>query len=116
MVRKIDACARSLLNQAIVEAKEAWTDSGFFNHAYNKIILYVRTYKDTDDLAELLGYSSYTAESGTPAEKKQILDRWIQAPNTPYIITTTALAEGFDYPYIRLVINIDDPESLVIFA
>jgi superfamily II DNA helicase RecQ len=116
IVRKIDARARSLLNQAAVEAKEAWTDSGFFDYAYDKIILYVRTCKDTDDLAELLGCSSYTAESGTPAEKKQILDRWIQAPNTPYIVVTTALAEGFDYPYIRLVMNIDDLESLVIFA
>jgi superfamily II DNA helicase RecQ len=75
MVRKIDARAGSLLNQAAVEAKEAWTDSGFFDHAHDKIILYVRTYKDTDDLVELLGCSSYTAESGTPAGKKQILDR-----------------------------------------
>jgi hypothetical protein len=77
MVRKIDACAGSLLNQAAVEAKEAWTDSGFFDYAYNKIILYIRTCKDADDLAELLGCSLYTAESGTLIEKKQILDRWI---------------------------------------
>ena len=34
----------------------------------------------------------------------------------PYIVATTALAEGFDYPYVRLVINVDKPESLVIFA
>jgi superfamily II DNA/RNA helicase len=34
----------------------------------------------------------------------------------PYIVATTALAEGFDYPYVRLVMNIDEPESLVIFA
>lgn len=34
----------------------------------------------------------------------------------PYIVATTALAEGFDYPYVRLVINVDEPESLVIFA
>ena len=75
MVRKIDARAGSLLKQAAAEAKEAWTDSGFFDHTYDKIILYVRTCKDADDLAELLGCSSYTAESGTPVEKKQILDR-----------------------------------------
>jgi superfamily II DNA helicase RecQ len=75
MVCKIDAYAGSLLNQAAVEAKEAWTNSGFFNHTYDKIILYIRTYKDADDLAELLSYSLYIAESGTLAEKKQILDR-----------------------------------------
>jgi superfamily II DNA helicase RecQ len=75
IVRKIDAYTRSLLKQAVVEAKEAWTDSGFFDHAHDKIILYVRICKDADDLAELLGCSSYTAESRTLAEKKQILDR-----------------------------------------
>jgi superfamily II DNA helicase RecQ len=75
IVRKIDARAGSLLKQAAAEAKEAWTDSGFFDHAYDKIILYVRIYKDADDLAELLSCSSYTVESRTPVEKKQILDR-----------------------------------------
>jgi superfamily II DNA helicase RecQ len=116
MVRKIDCQNGSLLSQAAVHAKEAWMDSGFFDHACDKIILYVRTCRDADDLAELLNCSSYTAESGTPVEKKQILDRWTQAPDMPYIVATTALAEGFDYPYVRLVINVDEPESLVIFA
>ena len=34
----------------------------------------------------------------------------------PYIVVTIALAKGFDYPYVRLVINVDELESLVIFA
>jgi hypothetical protein len=75
IVRKIDAYTGSLLKQAAVEAEEAWTDSGFFDYAYDKIIVYVRTYKDADSLIELLGYSSYTSESRTLEEKKQILDR-----------------------------------------
>jgi hypothetical protein len=75
IVRKIDARAGSLLNQAAVEAKEAWTNSGFFDHTYNKIIVYIRICKDVDGLVELLGCSSYTSESGTLEEKKQILDR-----------------------------------------
>jgi hypothetical protein len=74
IVRKIDAHAGSLLKQAAAEAKEVWTNSGFFDHAYDKIILYVRTCKDADDLVELLSCSSYTAESRTLVEKKQILD------------------------------------------
>jgi superfamily II DNA helicase RecQ len=116
MVRKIDAHNGSLLKQAAIEAKDAWTESGFFDHACDKIILYVRTCKDADDLAELLGCNAYTAESGTPEEKKEILDRWIRTPGTPYIVATTALAEGLDYPHVRLVMNVDEPESLVIFA
>jgi superfamily II DNA helicase RecQ len=116
MVRKVDAHNGSLLKQAASEAEQAWIESGFFDRTCDKIILYVRTCKDADDLAELLGCSSYTAESGTSVEKKQILDHWIQNPDTPYIVATTALAEGFDYPHVRLVMNIDEPESLVIFA
>ena len=116
MVRRIDAHLGSLLKQAATEAKEAWMESGFFDHAYDKIILYVRTCKDADDLAELLGCDAYTAESGTPVEKKEILDRWVRTPDTPYIVATTALAEGFDYPHVRLIMNVDEPESLVIFA
>jgi len=116
MVRKVDAHNGSLLKQATSEAKQAWTESGSFNQACDKIILYVRTCQEADDLAELLGCSSYTSESGTLVEKKQILDYWIQTPDTPYIVATTALAEGFDYPHVRLVMNVNEPESLVFFA
>jgi superfamily II DNA helicase RecQ len=75
IVRKVDAYNRSLLKQAASEAEQAWKESGFFDHARDKIILYVRTCQEADDLVELLGCSSYTSESRTPGEKKQILDR-----------------------------------------
>jgi superfamily II DNA helicase RecQ len=78
--------------------------------------LYVRTRKDADDLADLLDCDAYTAESGTPAERKKILDRWIRNLDTPYIVAATALAEGFDHPHVRLVMNVDEPESLIVFA
>lgn len=94
MVRKIDTHNGSLLKQAAIEAKDAWTESGFFDHACDKVILYVRTCKDADDLAELLSCNAYTAESGTPEEKKEILDRWIRTPGTPYIVATTLSPKG----------------------
>ena len=34
----------------------------------------------------------------------------------PFIVATTALAEGFDYPHVRLVVNVNKLESLVIFV
>jgi superfamily II DNA helicase RecQ len=116
MVRKADTRRGSLIKQAAIEATDAWTESGLFDHARDKIILYVRTRKDADDLADLLDCDAYTAESGTPAERKKILDRWIQTIDTPYIVATTALAEGFDHPHVRLVMNVDEPESLIVFA
>ncbi|KAK0836563.1 hypothetical protein LTS02_018101, partial [Friedmanniomyces endolithicus] len=106
----------NLLEQGAVEAQDAWRESGLFDHGRDEIILYVRTCNDAESLAEMLGCDSYTAESGTPATKKAIPDRWVQTPDVPYIVATTALAGGFDYPYVRLVLNIDEPESLVIFA
>jgi ATP-dependent DNA helicase RecQ len=33
----------------------------------------------------------------------------------PFIVATTTLTEGFDYPHVRLVVNVNKPESLVIF-
>jgi superfamily II DNA/RNA helicase len=33
-----------------------------------------------------------------------------------FIVATTALAEGFDYPHVHLVVNVNEPESLVIFV
>ena len=116
MVRNADAHRGSLIKQAAMEAKHAWTESGLFDHTCDKIILYTRTCKDADDLAELLDRDAYAAESGTPAEKKEILDRWIRTSNAPYVVATTALAEGFDYLHVRLVMNVDEPDSLIIFA
>ena len=72
--------------------------------------------EEADKLAFLLRCESYTAESRTPSEKQQILARWIEAAARPYIVATTALAEGFDYPHIRFVVNVNEPESLVTFA
>ncbi|KAK0840547.1 hypothetical protein LTS02_017155 [Friedmanniomyces endolithicus] len=116
MVRKVNARKGSLLEQGAAEARDAWCESGLFDWGRDKIIIYARTCKDADSLSDILGCDSYTAESGTPAMKKATLDRWIQTPETPYIVATTALAEGFDYPHVRLVLNIDEPESLVILA
>ncbi|KAM0721351.1 hypothetical protein Q7P37_002275 [Cladosporium fusiforme] len=83
--------------QAAVEAKDAWAESGLFDHARDKIILYVRTEWDTN------------REEGDTGQMGS-------TPDTPYIVATTALAEGFDYAHVRFVMNVDEPESLVIFA
>lgn len=36
--------------------------------------------------------------------------------DTPYIVAVTALAEGFENPHVRLVMNVDEPELLIMFA
>jgi hypothetical protein len=75
MVRKADTYRGSLIKQAIIKAKVIWIELGLFDYARDKIILYVRTRKNVDDLTDLLDYDAYTVESGTPIERKKILDR-----------------------------------------
>lgn len=116
MVKTAESAKGSLLEQAAKEAQDAWNRSGRFDHARDKIILYVRSIPDAETLADLLGCERYTAKSGAFEEKRAILDRWTQDPLRPFIVATSALAEGFDYPHVRLVINVDEPESLILFS
>jgi superfamily II DNA helicase RecQ len=106
----------SLLEQAAKRVRDAWERSELVNTSRDKIIVYVRTRQEAQQLALLLDCDSYTAESGSAEEKRQLLAQWTKSPSRPYMVATTALAEGFDYPHVRIVMNVNEPESLVIFA
>ena len=47
--------------------------------------------------------------------KDRVVANWIRLTQ-PYIVATAAFAEGFDYPYMRVVINVNEPDSLILFA
>ncbi len=83
----------------------------FTQHRENAYLLQVRTREEANELSGLLQCDSYTSES-----EKHILTTWVASANLPYIVATTALAEGLDYPHVRVVVNVNDPESLVTFA
>lgn len=116
MVQKANPQKGSLLEQTTIEVSDAWNKSDLFDHSYDKIIIYVRTRDEANELASNLSCESYTSQSGDPQEKKNVLERWTQNPTQPLIVATTALAERFDYPHIRLVVNVNEPKSLVLFA
>ncbi|KAL2350398.1 P-loop containing nucleoside triphosphate hydrolase protein, partial [Cryomyces antarcticus] len=116
MVGKAVHGAGSLLQQGAAKAREAWHESGLFDASKDKIVLYVRTLAEADELASLLGCSSYTSESGTSEEKEEILAEWVQSADKPYIVATSALSAGFDHPHVRLVMHINEPDSLIDFA
>lgn len=46
-----------------------------FDRARDKIILYVRTRDEADDLAALVRCEVYTAKIGTAVEKNEVLER-----------------------------------------
>jgi len=116
MVRKIKTGNGGLLEQAAAEAQDAWTRSNLFNVSQDKIILYVRTPDEANELASLLDCAVYTARSGSAVDRGKIVAEWIKSTDQPYIVASIAFAEGFDYPHIRLVINVNERESLVLFA
>lgn len=116
MVRRASGQKGSFLQQCAKEVQDAWEAPGLFDQTSDKIILYVRTRDEADELACILRCDSYTAGSGTSSEKQQKLDRWTRGADCPYIVATTALAEGFDYPHVRFVLNVNEPESLIVFA
>ena len=84
--------------------------------SHDKIILYVQTRDKARELAGILGCATYTAKSSSAEEKSETLSGWIKSPNQPYIVATAAIAEECDYPQIRLVIDVNEPESIILFA
>lgn len=106
----------SLLEEGARRAKDAWQASGLLDQTRDKIILYVRTRDEARELAELLSCPVYTAKAGTAEEKEELLRTWLATPEQPYIVATSALSAGFDYAHVRLVMHINEPDSLVDFA
>lgn len=82
----------------------------------DKGIIYCRTKEGVKTLAASLGCASYTSESGAPAAKEQIIRSWLMDPEKPFIVATSALGAGFDYPHVRTVWHVDAPSSMVNFA
>jgi superfamily II DNA helicase RecQ len=106
----------SLLEEGARRARDAWQASGLLEQTRDKIILYVRTRDEATELAELLSCPVYTAKVGTAEEKEELLRTWLATPEQPYIVATSALSAGFDYAHVRLVMHINEPDSLVDFA
>jgi superfamily II DNA helicase RecQ len=74
IVRKANSQKGSLLEQTAAEVRDAWNVSNLFDHSRDKIIIYVRMRDEAIQLAGILSCESYTSKSGTPAEKKNILE------------------------------------------
>lgn len=97
-------------------ARDTWQASGLLDQTQDKIILYVRIRDKAKELAELLSCPVYTAKAGIAKEKEELLRTWLATSDQPYIVAISALSIGFDYAYVRLVMHINKPDSLVDFA
>lgn len=116
VVLRIPSNSNSLLKQAALEAREIWKAFHYFDQSKDKILLYTNTLAEAEELAQLLACSSYTSALESVERKQAVLAAWTTDPTAPFLVATTALAEGFDYPYVRVVINVGAPRTLLTFA
>ena len=116
MVRKAKPEEKRLLEQVAAEAQDAWNESGLFDASRDKIDFHMWTRSEAHKLGELLSCAVYTARNGSTEEKNKTLAAWIRSLAQPYLVATSAFAEGFDYLYVRLVVNVNETESLILSA
>jgi len=67
-------------------------------------------------LATQLGCDSYHSEAGTADDKAAILLRWVTGSRSPFLVGTSGLGAGLDYPFVRLVVHVDEPDGLMEFV
>ncbi|KAK3073558.1 hypothetical protein LTR53_004751 [Teratosphaeriaceae sp. CCFEE 6253] len=105
----------SLLSQVATDVLECWPK--VISADQDKAVLYARSRDEARDLAALLECDVYVGGDGlTNAEKSDFLQQWTSNPQRSFLVAATALAEGFDYPFVRLAAVIDEPKDLMIFA
>jgi Lhr-like helicase len=106
----------TLIEKAANLVRVYWPRKEIFDHAQDKIILYCRTRDEVALLANTLGCSSYTSESGSDEEKAAILSGWLSNLDQPAIAATSALGIGFDYPHVRWVVHVNAPDEVSAFS
>ena len=80
-----------------------------------RIIIYVLSRHQADELANMLGCNTYYSDSGSDEEKVQVLATWRDGQKR-LLVATSAFGVGVDYAYVRDVIHIDAPRSAIDFA
>jgi len=107
----------SLVETVARDLQSSWRNISPVEMSLEKGIVYVRHIAEGERLAQLLGCGLYSgADHRTEQEKSAFLQQWTRDPKTPFLVATTALAEGFDYPHVRVVIVVDVPIDLVVFG
>ena len=67
-------------------------------------------------LANTLGYSSYTSESGSDKEKAVILSGWLSNLDQSVITIISTLGIGFNYPHVYWIVHINTPNEISAFS
>ncbi|ODA81395.1 hypothetical protein RJ55_04360 [Drechmeria coniospora] len=80
------------------------------------MVVYCKTKAAVESIAGQLQYPTYVSGNDVAEEdKKAAIARWLDSPDQRVIVATKALGIGFDYPYIRVILYVGAPESIVEF-
>ncbi|KAF8830860.1 hypothetical protein HHX47_DHR2000766 [Lentinula edodes] len=79
-------------------------------------IIFTRTRKDADSIAEALDIPKYLGGM-SPKERMEAENRWRKRinPQDHWIVATQAFGQGVDYPHVRRVIHLDPMDLLDYF-
>ncbi|KYK53950.1 hypothetical protein DCS_05899 [Drechmeria coniospora] len=92
------------------------TPAIFYNNQ-QKMVVYCKTKAAVESIAGQLQCPTYVGGNDVAEEdKKAAIARWLDSPDQRVIVATKALGIGFDYPYIRVVLHVGAPESMVEFC
>ena len=97
-------------------AQRLWRERFRAQYGHHRALLFTRTKADADRLAGLLGCMSYHSEAGTVEDKARIIKAWVSGTSSPFLVGTSGLGAGLDYPFVRFVIHVDEPYGLMEFA
>ena len=92
-----------------------WQAGGTLGGPTARGLCFVRQRAMGSSLAQHLDCDFYHAQLPT-AERASILTAWSQGQRSPFLIATSALGAGVDYPAVRCVIHVDAPDGLVAYG
>ena len=108
----------TLLQSAATMIQRRWTEQYAFFGGTHRCLVFTRSKKDSEEVAELLGCDFYHADVGDGASeaKGEALTRWMAGERGAFLVGTSGLGAGLNYLSVRLVVHVDEPYSLVAFS
>jgi superfamily II DNA helicase RecQ len=104
-----------MVAEAVEAIKATLQVDWFAEEREARAIVYSRTRGQADKIGAALGCPVYYSDSGTEEEKGKVLEAWVQG-DTQVIAATSAFGAGIDYPTVRVVFHVGEPDQAINFA
>lgn len=105
-----------LVQAAAVDIQTVLGQGWFLAGGGSRAIIYTRTRPVADKVAAEIGCPVYYSDSGTVEEKAAVLAGWVGGIESRVLVATSAFGAGIDYPSVRAVFHVDEPNGAIDFA